>query len=261
MALRLPASPNRDEFRLRKALDAKGLQCHAATRQQQEPSLMTDKLELFSAKNCPYAHRTRLTLTEKGIDYQLNEINLSDKPKRFLEISFYGKVPAILHGTVEIYESAIINEYLDEVSPQPPLRPSDPGQKAVLRMWVDFMNNHFLGDHYRLIGAQEPEKVVDLIAKQQERFRIMEKALGRFSRGGPFWLGADLTLVDFAYYPFFERLCAWEHYRGLRVPEDCEKLLAWHEVMKAQSSVRACALDGSYYVTHYEGYAKQVIRP
>lgn len=222
---------------------------------------MTAKLELFSARNCPYAHRTRLTLAEKGIDYQLNEIDLSNKPKRFLEISFYGKVPAILHGSVEIYESAIINEYLDEVFPEPSLRPKEPGRKAVLRMWVDFINNQFLGDHYRLIYSQDPEKVTDLCAKQQERFRIMEKALGRFGQDGPFWMGRELTLLDFAYYPFFERLCAWEHYRGLTIPEDCEKLLAWREIMKVQKSVQDCALDSSYYLGHYESYAKKIMKP
>jgi glutathione S-transferase len=218
---------------------------------------MTAQLELFSAKNCPYAHRTRLTLAEKGVDYQLTEIDLRNKPKRFLEISFYGKVPAILHGEVEIYESAVINEYLDEVFPEPRLRPRDPGRKAVMRMWVDFLNNHFLGDHYRLIGAQDAEKAAELTAKQEDRFRIMEKALARFGQDGPYWLGADLTLLDFAYYPFFERLPAWEHYRGITVPKDCERLLAWWKTMSSQSAVRACALDADFHIRHYAGYARK----
>ena len=51
-------------------------------------------IELFSARVCPYAHRTRLVLSEKGLDCALTEIDFKNKPQRFLEISRYGKVPA-----------------------------------------------------------------------------------------------------------------------------------------------------------------------
>ncbi len=38
-------------------------------------------IELFSARVCPYAHRTRLVLAEKGLDFDLTEIDFKDKPK------------------------------------------------------------------------------------------------------------------------------------------------------------------------------------
>ena len=61
-------------------------------------------IELFSARVCPYAHRTRLVLAEKGLDFELTEIDFKHKPERFLEISRYGKVPAIVHNGNEIYD-------------------------------------------------------------------------------------------------------------------------------------------------------------
>jgi glutathione S-transferase len=64
-------------------------------------------------------------LLEKKIDFTPIEIDLQNKPDGFTQISRYGKVPAIKHGDVEIYESAIINEYLNKVFPEPPLLPSD----------------------------------------------------------------------------------------------------------------------------------------
>ncbi len=76
-------------------------------------------------------------MLEKGIDFTPIEIDLQKKPDGFTQISRYGKVPAIKHGDVEIYESAIINEYLDEVFPEPPLLPKDPGAKAIARIWID----------------------------------------------------------------------------------------------------------------------------
>ena len=53
------------------------------------------KVHIYSAKACPFAHRTRLVLHEKSIDFELTEIDLSNKPRGYGEISLYGKVPAI----------------------------------------------------------------------------------------------------------------------------------------------------------------------
>ena len=82
---------------------------------------MSEPIELFSARVCPYAHRTRLVLHEKSVDFTL-------------AISAYGKVPALVQGDVEIYESAIINEYLEEKYPQPRLLPADPHRRALARI-------------------------------------------------------------------------------------------------------------------------------
>jgi glutathione S-transferase len=83
------------------------------------------EIKLYSAVVCPYAHRTRLVLQEKGIDFDLIEIDLQNRPEGFTKVSPYGKVPAITHNDERVWESAIINEYLDEVFPNPPLLPSD----------------------------------------------------------------------------------------------------------------------------------------
>ncbi|NBD32481.1 MAG: glutathione S-transferase family protein, partial [Cyanobacteria bacterium] len=97
-------------------------------------------LELYSASVCPFAHRTRLTLMEKGLDFQLIEIDLNKKPDWFSEVSPYGKVPVIKHQENRIWESAIINEYLEEAFPKPALFPDSPGERALARIWIDFAN-------------------------------------------------------------------------------------------------------------------------
>ncbi len=96
------------------------------------------EITVYSAVVCPFAHRSRLVLLEKGIDFNLVEIDLQNKPADFTEISPYGKVPAIKHGNERVWESAIINEYLDEVFPQVPLLPQNPIEKAQARIWIDF---------------------------------------------------------------------------------------------------------------------------
>ena len=59
---------------------------------------MSIELKLISAEVCPYAQRSRLVLLEKGLEQELVEIDLRNKPARFDEVSPYSKVPVLLHG-------------------------------------------------------------------------------------------------------------------------------------------------------------------
>src|SRR6188768_872213 len=68
------------------------------------------ELTLYSARACPFAHRTRLVLAEKRLDFELVEIDLRQKPAWFSTISNYGKVPALKHHEHRIADSAIVNE-------------------------------------------------------------------------------------------------------------------------------------------------------
>ena len=99
-------------------------------------------MELYTARVCPFAHRTRLTLLEKGLEFEHIEIDLKNKTPRFLEVSPYGKVPALFHDGQTIYESAIINEYLDEVFPNPSLMPNDPVFRAKARIWIHYCTEY-----------------------------------------------------------------------------------------------------------------------
>ena len=211
-------------------------------------------LELFTARVCPYAHRTRLCLLEKGLEVELHEIDFKNKSKRFLEVSPYGRVPALVHDGTVVYESAVINEYLDEVFPKPRLMPADPAARAFTRIWIDYLDHQLLDDYYDLIKAREPAAQAALKAKVEDRFRFVERE-GLARHAGPYWLGATLGLLDLAWYPFFERMPAWRHYRGLDVPAECGRLRAWLEAMAARPSVRSMANDGAYYVRQYAGYA------
>jgi glutathione S-transferase len=214
------------------------------------------RIELFSARICPYAHRTRLVLMEKDVDFELTEIDLKNKPQRFLDISLYGKVPAMVHDGVEVYESAVINEYLEEVFPEPAFMPREPSMRAALRIWVEYCNNRFLDDYYAALKSKDSGSAQALQERVVAHFQFMENfALARLSDEGPYWLGKDVSLLDFAYFPFFERLPAWEHYRGIGIPDDCKRLKRWHETMRQRPVSVAIANSAEYYVEHYASYA------
>ena len=75
------------------------------------------EIELFSYEACPFAQRTRMMLIEKQADFSLTEVNLKNKPDWWKKLSPTGKVPLIRHKNNIIYESRIINEYLEEILP------------------------------------------------------------------------------------------------------------------------------------------------
>jgi glutathione S-transferase len=217
---------------------------------------MSDIIELFSARVCPYAHRARLALAVKGIDFELTEIDLSNKPQRFLDVSPYGKVPALTHAGVTIYESNIINQYLDDVYPGPSMMPSDPLVKARVRIWLDYMDNKFLDIYYDAIGNQDRAKDDEFRTKIEDGFRFMENdGMAVLSGDGPYWLGAEISLLDLAYYPFFERLPAWTHYRGIDIPDDCPRLQKWRTAMAEHPAVTEIANSPEYYIEGYKKYA------
>jgi glutathione S-transferase len=217
-------------------------------------------MELFTARTCPYAHRTRLALLEKGLDCEHVEIDFQHKPARFLAVSPYGKVPALAHDGTTIYESLIINEYLDEVFPEPRLMPESPVLRARSRIWAHFCDNYYVTDTSSLVRTRDPEERRRLVGVVQDRMRFMEtEGLAKLSGDGPYWFGAQVSLLDLAWYPFFERLPALAHWRGLSIPDECVRLKAWVKAMAGRESVREIAHDGAFYIKHYTARAGEVI--
>ncbi len=213
-------------------------------------------MELFTARVCPYAHRTRLCLLEKGLEFEHIEEDLRNKSERFLAVSPYGKVPALVHDGQTIYESLIINEYLEEVFPQPTLMPADPVLRARARIWIAYCDDYFRDDFYAVIQNKDEAKDGELKSNLSDRLRKAERdGFGELSGDGPYWLGADVSLIDLAWFPFFERLPAWTHYRGFAIPGDCPKIARWAAAMSERASAQAVANDADYYIQGYARYA------
>ena len=95
------------------------------------------KPQLISFKICPFVQRTVIALREKHVDYDITYIDLAARPPWFKAMSPLGKVPVLRVGDTTIFESAVINEYLDEVY-APRLHPADPLQRARNRAWIEF---------------------------------------------------------------------------------------------------------------------------
>ncbi|WP_437307752.1 glutathione S-transferase family protein [Sorangium sp. So ce388] len=215
------------------------------------------KLRLYSAKACPFAHRTRLVLQEKAIDFELTEVDLQNKPPAFVGASLYGKVPAIEHEGHRIWESAIVNEYLEEVFPEPALLPREPGRRALARIWIDYANTRLVPAFAQLLRAETPEQEEEGRKALGDVLAFIEReGLARSSDSGPYWLGAEVSLVDLAFYPWFERLPAVGRLRGFSIPAEHTRLLAWLDALQARDAVRAIQNPVDFYVERFAKFVK-----
>ena len=217
------------------------------------------ELKLYSSNSCPFAHRSRLMLYEKGIDFWSIEIDLSNKPDWFASVSLYTKVPALEQGDIRIFESAIVNEYVDEVYPTPAMVPADPGRRALARIWVDYCNTRFTSAFGGLLREADPSARPEKAEKLLEALRYMETSGLEKLGANPYWLGDSISIVDVAFWPWFERFAAMTHYRGFTIPDDCTRLNAWVAAMRERPAVQKAANPPEFFINAYARYAEDTV--
>ena len=213
------------------------------------------ELTLITAEVCPYAQRTRIVLGEKAIAHESVEVDLGDKPDWLLDLTPTGRVPVIRHGDFVLWESAIVNEYLDGTVEGPPLRPADERGLALMRNEIRHFDYVFLPGVYRMLFEQDPAEQQKLRGQAEEGLRFLESRIAALAGAGPYWLGAEMGLVDAALFPFFERFPVFEHYRGLSLPEDCVALRRWLDAVSERPAVSVTCHDLAYFVPLYAQYA------
>jgi len=128
----------------------------------------------------------RIALAEKRIPWEPILVNLRADEHRtpaFLALNPYGKVPVLLDEGAVIYESTIVNEYLEDRFPEPPLMPRDPLGRAEVRLWEDYGDIAFLGPaegifiHDKGWRTFEPERLQHMRQQVQDALTRLEKQL------------------------------------------------------------------------------------
>ena len=191
------------------------------------------KLELISLKICPFAQRGVITLKHKGADFTITYIDLSDPPEWFKTISPFGKVPLLKVDDREVlFESAVIDEFLDEITPGSML-PDDPLVRGVDRSWIEF-GTACLADLSGLIHAKDAETYDKKWNALKEKLGWLEKQL----KTPPYFNGTELSLVDFAYAPLFMRTKLLGIDEALHGEKECPKLTAWAKELAALPAVQ-----------------------
>jgi len=196
------------------------------------------KLTLISHVLCPYVQRAVIALKEKGIAYERIDIDLNAKPDWFLAISPLGKTPVLLADGQPIFESAVICEFLEDTQ-APALHPASPLERARHRAWIEF-GSATLNGIWTLYTAKDAAAYASAAAALKERFSQLEKVLG----DGPYFGGAQFSLVDAAFGPVFRYFDVFDAVSGVDVFAETPKVRRWRQELARRPSVKeAVAAD------------------
>lgn len=194
---------------------------------------------LISFKLCPFVQRSVITLEEKGVPYALEYIDIKNKPEWFLELSPLGKVPVLRvtrpdGGQSVLFESAVINEFIEETAPGQRMHPGDPLHRAHNRAWIE-VGSDLLRRMHRLMNAGTEEAA-------RQAATAVRALLVRFDDeiAGPLFNGERFSLVDAAVAPALQRLTWCEELAPSldMFCSDLTRVLAWRDALLARPAVQ-----------------------
>ncbi|MEZ4442681.1 MAG: glutathione S-transferase family protein [Polyangiaceae bacterium] len=189
------------------------------------------KIRLVSFDLCPFVQRSAIALHEKGVEYDIEYVDLADKPGWFLEKSPLGKVPILEVGDAVLFESAVICEYLDEAYGEP-LHPRDPLERARDRAWIVVSEGLGGAGYMVMVGGEE-----EVVRKEAAKARgVLERLEGEIV--GPLWRGDAMCVVDCAAAPMLQRLWWAEEIVDLGIFSGLERCTSWVKSLMERPSVQ-----------------------
>jgi len=198
-------------------------------------------IKLYNFGPSPNCQRVRIALHEKGLSYEIVPIDIrkgEQKKPEFLKLNPYGKVPVIVDGQRVLFESCIINEYLDETYPNPSLMPKDPYQRGRIRVLIDYGLNYIQPEYWAIRGElyvkKEGERDQEVIEGTTQKLRELLQYL-EIEIGGKNYFMEDYTLLDIALLPRFLRMESF----GVLPASSLPRLGAWLQRMKERPSMKA----------------------
>ncbi|MEM1200769.1 MAG: glutathione S-transferase family protein, partial [Pseudomonadota bacterium] len=196
-------------------------------------------MKVISFKICPFVQRVTAFLEAKNIPYEIEFIDLSDKPQWFLDVSPNAQVPVLITDEGQaLFESDAIVEYLDEVYPalQPDLSPED---RATNRAWSYLASKNYLVQ----CGAQrspDEDSLEERSARLGQAFDRIEAQLG----DGPYFGGAEIGMVDIAWLPLLHRADIVFRHSGYDFVGERPRLKAWQgRLLSGDLAARSVAPD------------------
>ncbi len=176
---------------------------------------------LYSGTTCPFSQRCRLVLFEKGMDFEIKDVDLFNKPEEISIMNPYGQVPILVERELTLYESNIINEYIDERFPHPQLMPADPVMRARARLFLfNFERELFV--HVQTLENSNNQKAIEK-ARIQIRDRLTQ--LAPILLKNKYMLGDEFSMLDVAIAPLLWRL---DHYE-IELPKSAAPLMKFAE--------------------------------
>lgn len=199
--------------------------------------LWSGSLSMFSAK-------VRMTIAEKGIDVEIRDrpwtraMRWEPKPKAFLDVSPRGEVPVLVDGDLVLFDSTVINEYLEEKYPTPALMPRGSALRASCRMLEDqadwIMANHVTALIREVFMKPDPAtRDAAAIDKSLTTYADYYAMLERGLAGGEYLCGA-FSFADIATF----MAAGFGHTLGAPIGASCPHLQAWYRRVYERPAVK-----------------------
>ncbi|NEN76467.1 glutathione S-transferase [Pelistega sp. NLN82] len=179
---------------------------------------------LYSGTTCPFSQRCRFVLYEKGMDFEIKDIDLFNKPEDIALMNPYGTVPILVERDLILYESNIINEYIDERFPHPQLMPADPIMRARTRLFLhNFERELFV--HVSVLEDRSKRTDEALLTKTRAIIRDRLSQIAPLMIKNRFMLGDEFSMLDITMAPLLWRL----DYYGIELPKSAAPLQKYAE--------------------------------
>ena len=177
---------------------------------------------LYSGITCPFSQRCRFVLYEKGMDFEIKDVDIFNKPEDLAVMNPYNQVPVLVERDLILYESNIINEYIDERFPHPQLMPGDPVMRGRGRLVLFRMEKEL----FSLVHVLEnPNSTNKEMAKAREAIGNGLTMLAPAFTKNKYILGDDFSMIDVALSPLLWRL---DHY-DIKLGKSAAPLLKYAE--------------------------------
>lgn len=191
------------------------------------PTTRKPIMTLYAGAKCPFSHRTRIVLLEKDVECQVVYVDPAKKPRELSDVNPYNDLPTMVDRDLVLYNSLIINEYLDERLPHPPLMPVDPVTRGRARL----MLYRFDRDWYSLLPELEGG---DKRAAQRARNIVRDglTVISPMFKDQQYILGEEFSLVDCSLAPLLWRLPLFE----IELPRQAKPVLDYCERLFARKA-------------------------
>ena len=200
-------------------------------------------IKLYTFPPSTNSRKVRIALIEKGLEFERVNVDLTKREQKnpdYLKIHPFGQVPALDDEGFIVYDSTVINEYLEDEYPYPSLMPSDSEGRARARLWEDFRDSYFNPycvhisvEMRKPEGERDSQRIETAKAQIASAFDRLENELQ-----GKEYLAGTFSLADVAFMANFDFL---DRFSIAPDPNKHKNTTAWISRLKARPSYAASA--------------------
>lgn len=209
--------------------------------------IISEKPIVYGAAYSTYVRTVRLALHEKGIPYELVEVDVfapGGPPKEYLERHPFGRIPSFEHRNFRLYEAIPIARYVDEAFEGPALQPTEVRERARMHQIINVLDNYsyrtLVWDIYvERTGGVPPGSPPneERISRALPRAHRCLGALAELMGDWPWLAGSRLTLADLHAAPMLDYFLSTPEGQG--VISHFPTLLRWWDITRQRASIAA----------------------